>query len=181
MNNYQIATFQLRWVIMSDWLQWGITAIIGLLGVFIGRVWASQDRKRGNDREVFEKIKKILPSNGSIEYIRDHDFGGIYRVSKLDQLDDYISEMVKPDYFFVDRKMESCRLELLENVKAFYIRLGLEAFPLREGNIDMNCIPKEHEFDDRTRYHKIREELNSLASKVCKSYDKFVKFSKERL
>ncbi len=60
---------------MSDWIQWCITTIIALVGIFVGRYWERHDHSLAKDRETLTRLKKDLPYQ-VIKAISDHDFNG---------------------------------------------------------------------------------------------------------
>ena len=165
---------------MNDWIQWGISLIVGILGFFIGREWEKRDRKAANDREVLKKLQELLPSETAIFLIRETDFGGAFSQVIFDDFNRFINYSDEPGFFFLDKELEELRLDLFTKVKRFNNRLSSESFPLLTG-VEFSRIKAPHEYPDPKKYHELKIELNNLASEVRNSYTLLVKSAKRKL
>jgi hypothetical protein len=186
---------------MDDWLQWAITAIIGILGIIAGRAWERYDRKLKKDQELIQKILTVTPLEGDdLSGLRTSDFGGAFRrdiirmCKKLDEL------LGQPNSFFLDKKLEMKRLSLVKHLKSFIELVGKEAFTdeidpqfmslnkphkVAEYKIrEFITIHHEKPSDDQINqmdveadeYHqRTRNQLNTLANDICKDFDDIIK------
>lgn len=166
---------------MSDWIQWGITTIIGILALLGGRYWGKHDRKIRHDKEVLDRILKAMPGNGSIKFIKEKDFRGSYSPETLDDLDKLFNLNNLPEIIFLDKKLENLRKKLVDDSNEFDSFLASNSFPLNTPNARINKIKAEYEYDDSTEYHIIVNKIHDLADKVCQSYYEFVTTAIKRL
>lgn len=165
---------------MNDWIQWGISLIVGILGVFIGREWEKRDRKATYDRETLKKLQELLPSETAIFLIRETDFGGAFSQEIFHDFNHFIDYCDEPGFLFLHRELEELRLDLLRKVEHFNDRLSIESFPLST-NVEFSRIKAPHEYSDPKKFHELKAELNNLASEVRKSYALLVKNAKRKL
>ena len=165
---------------MNDVVQWGITAIVGILGILAGRYWERHDRRIKKDIEVINQINEILSSNGMIEYMRHQDFADTFSTGVFRVMRDFISYCEKPDSYFLDRKLESHRKDLFNKTDQFLTRLAAESYPLPT-TIEANKIPNPVEFDKPDDYCKLDLELNNLADEMIEAHDILFKKARSRL
>jgi len=166
---------------MEDWIQWGITTAVGIIGIFIGREWQKRDKTAAKDKETLTKIQNILPSAGSIEYIRSFDFGNIFDVDRLNDLNQFIRASEQPEFTFIDKELERLRQALITIVKKFYYELGNESFPIKKYTSErLNEIRRPEEVGDN-EFDKQQKYFNDLSLHVCENYDKLVILAKRKL
>lgn len=159
---------------MDLWIQWGITTVIAIFGLLAGRYWGLHDRLRNHDMEVLKEILKTIPSDGTINFIRQHDFGDSFDLEETKELYDFIYLAERVEYQFVDSKLERMRLKLNEDVKVFNNYLSQHTW-LISSNGSRRCKMKDEEdFISDAAYHTVRNRINGLADQVCQSYDSLI-------
>lgn len=153
-----------------------ITSIISIFTLFIGRYWGFHDLQINHDKEVLKRILECLPSNGSILFIREHDFGESFIVDELNDFFKFEALSKRPEVLFLDNRIEVFRIDLQQNINKFISLTAVNTFPINTPGKRVNKIKDQYEFKNKNDYLSIREEINSLANKVCESYDKLVIF-----
>lgn len=155
------------------------------------------------DQELFTKIRALLPSDGVIWFVRNHDYGGSFERKVHQPLFRFLELCELPECEFLDTDMEGLRAKLYETTMQFTQSLGLKTFPL-EGNPGWNRIPRDpyedlttlsiyserakndEEFDRMIRDQQLRikvmqEELNQLSTQLVETYDEFIRLGRRRL
>ena len=166
------------------WVYWsittGISLIVGILGTLVGRSWQRHDNKVAKDKETLSKLIQILPSDGIIFYIRTRDFGLPFSHNVFISMDDFMDNCSRPEFFFIDKKLELLRKQLLKCIDDFDSRLAQESF-VHVQLENSNSIKPAHEYSDFQEYKSICDELNNLAGKVINAYDKLIRTARIRL
>lgn len=156
---------------MDPVIQWGITTIVSILSLFAGRYWGLHDRRIEHDKKVLKAILEVIPSIGSILFIRRHDFGESFNVDDLKDLFRLGELSIRPEFRFLDNKIENLRLSLVRDISKFTSFLGLNSWRTRDGT---NKIKEPDEYEDLNEYRKIRDYINELAGMVCDNYDSLI-------
>ena len=160
--------------------------LLPLIGVYWAghRVYASIPkvddptiRHRERDQQVFKELTKVLPSSGSIRWLRDYDFGGAFRLSWLEDLHRFIEKCTDPGFEFIDADLERRRLALLAKITDLTHLIGLETFPVaRAGEEDMvSRIQPEMSNKDPARFREIQDRINALADDAVEAFDELVR------
>lgn len=166
--------------------------LLPLIGIFwagyrvysaVPRLDDPKTRHRERDRQVFEELIKVLPSTGSIRWLRDYDFGGAFRLSWLQDLHRFIEKSNDPGFEFIHADLEAMRVALLEKTTDLTHAIGLESFPVaRAGEDDMvSRIQPEMSHQDPPRFQEIRNRINALADDVVEAYDALVRQARREL
>ena len=133
------------------------------------------------DRETFHKFREILPSTGTIIFLREHDFGNKFEVERLSDLFKFIQQCKNPEFEFFDVDMESLRAKLLGTAQDFNAKCGTYTFPLRI--MGWNCVKKENVRTGKLakNFHKHMNELNDGSTQVCNVYDELIRTGRKKL
>jgi len=154
--------------------QWVITTIVGILTLLAGRYWRFLDHVFEHDLNVYKKILEILPSNGSILFIRQHDFGASFEVDQLQDFYNFLEYSLRPEIRFIGKKLERLRKKLVDNTSVFNSYLGTHTWRLTSSNSRINKMKDPDEFSSDEEYSKEKEKINELSALVCQSYDDLV-------
>ena len=166
---------------MDDYLQWGITIIVGILGVLAGRKWQVLDNRNKEDKETLKSFLEILPPNGSISYIRETNFGNYFDVDELSDIFNLINRKSDPELTFIDTGLERKRLELIDRIIEFNNELGMKSFPAKQIGVGrLNCIQRPEEIGEE-KFKIQMDYFNNLSNDICKSYDGMVIEAKHKL
>ena len=134
------------------------------------------------DRKVYEEIIKLLPWDGSIRYLRIHDFRTIFDDEFEISLIVFCSWSDNPAFEFIDTDLESLKIKLLNDIKSFLSILGHNSFHVKTmGEKMLYRIPKEWSYELPEKYKKVTDEVNYLGYEICKTYDELIKTCRRRL
>lgn len=165
---------------MSDWIQWIITTIVGIVGVFIGRYWQKLDYSRDKDKDTLARLDKYLPFE-TVKYIREHDFGGSFPNTIFDELRRFHEESKNPDFIFLNRELEKNRKKLVDLTQEFQNLIALNSFPVENPNLDYNKIPQSHEFPSDDKWLELMKKIHSLADDIFKTYSNIKQTARKKI
>jgi len=133
------------------------------------------------DKALFLKLLDELPSNdGSINFLREHDFHNSFQLEKLDQLRIFARNWDNAEYEFLSKNLEKLRTELLNLIYEFINISSHNTFPLENGF--QTSIPKytdNHEIPD-TRKKSIKK-MNQLGDNIFIKHQELIKEAKKIL
>ncbi len=90
-------------------IKWSITTLVGIVTFYIARFWAKQDRNIARDSGTLDRLITLLPSAGSILFLRQYEFGNVFRIERLDDLVKFQDECLKTEFAFIDASLEKKR------------------------------------------------------------------------
>jgi hypothetical protein len=132
------------------------------------------------DREIYKKIRQMLPWNGSVRFIREYSFDGLsFSIQQFSDLYQFCDECQNPNFEFIDADSEGIRINLLEKIQQFLEVIARETYP--EGMSDVNRIPWEWRVEQPEHFERVVGQLNGLASQIGKYYDSLGKIGRRRL
>lgn len=125
------------------------------------------------DRKLFNRIiKELLPQDGTILWLRTHNFGSSFPDIRTDPLYTFETENLKSDFEFLNPKLEKLKTELLNSILTLNKGIATHTF---EAGPDFQSIPSEWKTEQRERYTNAVDELNKLGGNVCVNYDILIK------
>ena len=127
------------------------------------------------DRKLFNEIREILPSSGSVDYARSHDYGGAFLKESLDDFYKFYRCRTRPEFEFLDSDLEGVRSKLTNDIENFLDLIGRYAFR-HQIQPDWLHIDVQPEIA-----MQIAKELNELANRVCQTYDDFIRLGRRKL
>lgn len=133
------------------------------------------------DKQLFIQIRTILPSTGSIEFVRDHDYGGLFPIGAHNDLYNFRSYAKRPECEFMDSDLEGLRARLTEEIGRFLDRIGQYTFVLETRPNFCRVEPNEHDFERAGLFEERRQELNDLADRISHTYREFVQMGRRKL
>jgi len=153
---------------MSDWIQWGIAAIIGILSFLAGRYWNLLDRRLAKDKNTYQELLELLPAS-SMQYLKENDFGGAISRREFSIWSGFCERCKHPDFVFLDRKLENAKTDLFNKMDLFTERIAIESFSLPTG-VEYNQITPADDRKDPKQFEIVRKELNDLSIIVYSAY-----------
>lgn len=160
----------------------------------IGIIWASfrvysavrffddpKLRQLERDRVILGEFMDLLPSSGSISWLRDYDFSSTFDVEWLSQIHDFENRCRRPEFEFIDEELETLKLDLLTKCEEFSDLIGQETFPVHIPNRRLNRIPEEMSYQDPEKFRSIRKRINDSASALVNAFDNLVKKARRKL
>jgi hypothetical protein len=141
---------------------------------------ANGPTRRTADLATLERIQQLLPSTGTIEYLRDHSFGKAHRGAFLEPLDRFLEQTAGPENQFLSSgRLERLRQEFRTAVATFQNLIGKYTF--RHIQEDIYEIPGEWERNGSGLYWKATRELNAAAAAVVEKYEELVSTARRQL
>jgi hypothetical protein len=137
---------------------------------------------READRKTLEDFLQILPSDGGIERLRDHNFAGwsfdYDWFSDINRF--FLTRKDRPEYEFLEPDLERLRKELLQSISVLLRALSQHAFWV-EGSNTRQSVPEEWETEQPARFEKAVKEIHKAAEDTCARYDALVRAGRNRL
>nr|WP_320038846.1 hypothetical protein [uncultured Bacteroides sp.] len=145
---------------------------INFLTPFFKEFLNKREEKRNNDKALYMEIRdKLLTQDGSIRFIREHNFRDPFNWKSLSQLNKFENEMKKKSFFFFDLEIEKIKLNLNEHIAHFNELICINTFVVIN---DIQSVPEEWEYKNNVHYNKVVNEMNQEADKISEIYDKFI-------
>lgn len=167
-----------------DILNWIIPIIIaifgGIGGILINRAWKNRDRKNQKDKEILDEIRGFLDDDTML-VLRTQDFMGTFDWDHINGLKKFMMACERPDFIFLDKKLEKMRIQLLETITKFDQILGANSFRVDIVGSKEARIPKEWEFEQPEKFQSLRLEVNELANQACEIHAELVKKARQKL
>ena len=140
-----------------------------------------EDTHRTLDRAVFQRLQSFF-SDQNLHELREHSYAYRFRAEWHRGLRDYVEECHKPDFEFINRELESLRVELLERIKDFLGNVGTYTFT-EDVDMEWAGVPKEWERDSERskQYHKVVKDLNDGATSICEAYANLVRVARTKV
>ena len=157
---------------------------ITLLGTLIAQEIKSKNDKPINntsehDKSLYEQFLKELPFEGSIEFIRDHDFHYSFLLEDIKQLMKFTREWDNAEHEFLNNDLENDKKELFNKIKKFVYDSGMKTFPRGGMQSVMNDLDEEHNLTKSTRENIVL--LNNYGDDIFELHQKFVRKGKNTL
>lgn len=127
------------------------------------------------DKSICQEIKRLLPINGSILFIRENNFSGFhFQHSLLDDLNRYIYEGDNVSLEFINKELEELRADLSTNIRKFLSLIAKNTW-VSKTNSDYSSVPPEWEEEQPERFNRVVGEIHNLSEQICTTYDLWVR------
>ena len=156
---------------------------IGFLSNLIIQEIKSKNLKNDNlqDKELFKNLLNELPSNeGSINFLREHDFHNSFKIDKLDQIRIFARNWDNAEYGFLNKKLENLRTELLNLIYEFIDVSSHHTFPLANGF--QTAIPRytdNHKIPEKAK--EMIKRMNQLGDSIFIKHQELIREAKKTL
>lgn len=163
-----------------------IPSLIYILLLLFGFIWANfklfEENYKGDeqDKKLFKSFLKILPVEGTIDFIRTFDFGAIIDMDKLDQLLQFIDKCRQPDFIFLDKYLEKYKNKLLQKSLEWRNIISANTFSTNHTTKQFYRIKGFDNHTDSSEFDEIQSKLNQLADDIVENYDKLIVSAKKR-
>lgn len=131
------------------------------------------------DKKVLRDFIEAVPSNGSIRFLRDNDFGGSFELEHLHGLRVFVFDRNGPEHEFLDPELEAARNQFWKAGRALFSALAVNTFPAsREG---LQSVPRDWREDKPQQFARAVSEIHVAADSVCGTYDVLVRLARKKL
>lgn len=134
------------------------------------------------DIEIYNKIKKMLNSINTIDFLRTNNFAGIsFKRAHTIILDDFKRECeFNPEFEFIDADLEAMKGKLYSDITVFISVLSSNTWTLN-GNMELSSVPKEWEYEQPDRFWEVVNELHEMTTNITDDYDNLVRLTRRKL
>lgn len=138
------------------------------------------DGKKKVDIKLFEELKQVIPSNGSIQFIDEHNMAGFsFQLSKLDDIHNFYYEWSNPEHMFLDEELETKKMILHEYIGEYIDLISENTFPTKTSG--WQTVPPEWEVNDKEYFQKVVKSLHDLAGLIVKAHQDLFKTARSSL
>lgn len=126
------------------------------------------------DKLIYSEFRRLLPSDGSIEYLRNRNFAGFaFRWSLLEDFDNYLAKANKPEFTFMEQELETIRQSFTSELEVLLAILGENTWYL-EGADDKASVPSEWEYEQPERFSEVVNRIHERSRRVCQLFDQLI-------
>jgi hypothetical protein len=130
------------------------------------------------DKKILRDLLEIMPSNGSIRFVRDNSFGNSFKWEWLKDIEVFFYDRAGPEHEFLDSELEMARGKLHKECGALLDVLSLNTWTTEKG---FQSIPQEWEWENPTRWKETLSEFRTARNAVCSTYDDLVRLARKKL
>lgn len=130
------------------------------------------------DGKVLRDFLEVVPSNGSIQFLRTNNFGFSFETRRLEDIERFAYDCGGPDHEFLDADIESARMEFRERCVAFLGTLARHSFTTNDE--DREGVPTEWAYESPEGFDQAVKEISDAAGAVCVSYDRVVRTARRK-
>lgn len=137
-------------------------------------------RQAEADKKALRDFLEMVPSNGTIAYLRHRNFAGYsFDWNRLSDIERFNNERNGPDCEFLDPELEKARSDFRKSCHAFLVLLVLNTFPTHSDN--RQSVPSDWEIENPKRFNKAVDQIHKAADLVCTTYDNLVRLGRRKL
>jgi len=135
---------------------------------------ANRDAVVETDKHVYQLLVKVLPWDGSIDFIRANNFAGFsFETARLNDLYEFEYHCKNRAFELIDPDFEGLRAILIELIDDFTLTIATETFPTH--NVERNSIPEEWETEQPERFRTVVTKLHDTAKRIVETYGSLVR------
>lgn len=133
-----------------------------------------------HDRNLFSRFLQDFPSQGgSIRFLREHDIGARFEASVLNEIYEFLRQWNDAEHEFNNPEIEDKRRALWSVLNTFIRELGQYASSTHhEGWLS---IKETIGYEDKTKFFKVQERLNELATNAFNAHQDLIREGNRRL
>jgi hypothetical protein len=132
------------------------------------------------DKKALRVLMEMVPSGGSISFLRSNDFGAAYRADAIDAIYNFVTLCAGPEHEFLDAELEKKRKKFWKVCQTLLRVLGHYTFVMPIGG-GLRAVPKEWQFEKPSLFKTAVEEIHTAAEAVCRAYDALIRGARQKL
>ena len=130
----------------------------------------------GPDRKILHDLLEVVPSIGTIKFLRTNNFAFSFQMSQVEDIEDFYYDRNGPDHEFLDPELEAARQKFRENCNQFLTLVATHTWSLHGG--DWHSVPEEWEPE---RFRRAVTEIHTAAAGICSTYANLVRLARKKL
>lgn len=132
------------------------------------------------DKRILHDLLEIVPSNGSINFLRTKNFAGwSFELNRLEQIETFFHERNGPEHEFLDSELEEARQNFRTCCGTALSAIAVNTFPTDTPG--WQSLPEDWEFEFPKRFRESTEAIHSANEAVCQAYDNLVRLARRKL
>jgi hypothetical protein len=104
------------------------------------------------DKRLLRGVMEMVPSGGSISFLRGNDFGGPYRADDIEEIYSFVLRCAGPEHEFLDAELEKKRKKFWKDCQALLRVFGRHTFAIPPADSGLRGVPREWRFDNPPRF-----------------------------
>ena len=162
-------------------------AFVAALGVLLAKEplkarFKSTGGARSHDQQLFQSFLNALPTEPTIRFLKDHDFGGSFDKQSIKPLNDFVYTWESVEKEFLDTEVEKQKKILFSLASKLASEIAGRTVPLRDGNY-LSVYSDQQRASNQSRPASVIEDaklLNATASEFVPKYEEFVRFCRSK-
>lgn len=143
----------------------------------------AEERFMRLDKEVFKVIRMQIFESGLINFLKEHDFGGAYKLDKFDPLHDLMHDIENnPEFEFIDADLEQAYANLCDSIRRFLGYSALNTFT-HEVMSGYKYVPLdwlERNEETAIHYHEVVDNMNKMSTNIVDNYNVLAKLARRK-
>lgn len=164
------------WAVRApDWEPWilFVTLLVGFVGqdVYFIRQDEQRRRHRERDRDLLNKMLELVRFDREGRFLQEHDHGGSFRETRVDNVMVFAEEWDTPDRRFLTPELEEKRKDAMSAAQRY------AGYLVEFTSIETNGLQKMHEWlrdnpdpQRRKEWEEQRKKLNDSADEFYTAY-----------
>jgi len=170
----------------SGWeFNWGaLVTFVAFLAAYVALETKCQKdamSSNPNDMKLFKELVALLQNKGTIDFIKNHDFGAAFHAESIEPLRVFHRNWNNVEHEFLDQKLEKARKVFLNSCDTFLCKVGEYTFPI--GNNHQKVGP--HRITSQQDYQRIRNEtveaLHGSVDNLVSDYETLVRLGRKKI
>ncbi len=146
-----------------------------------GYLTSVQPSSADTDRKILADLLDLLPSNGTMEFIRTFDFGGSFRKADLEEARIFIESRGGPEHEFINPSLEAAQQNFRKKLHALLHSVAMNTYVDYKADRDIQSVQKDLRESNREKYRNIVDKLNSEATEAYTAYEQLVRLARRVL
>jgi hypothetical protein len=131
------------------------------------------------DKKILRDILEMVPSNGSIHFLRDFNFAGFsFDRERLESLDVFLRKRDGPEHEFLDPDLEMARGKFRKELDTALEILALSTFVTERG---FQSVPQDWEWENPKLFKDTVNEIHAAAKAAGSAYDELIRLARKKL
>jgi hypothetical protein len=162
-------------------------AFIAALGVLLAKEplkahFRSSGGARLHDQHLFQAFLKTFPTEPTIRFLKDHDYGGAFDKQAIAPLNEFVNTWDSVENEFLDPEVEKQRKALFSLAFKLASEITRRTVPLRDGSY-LSVFSDQQRASGQPRPASVLEDakvLNATASDFVPKYEDFVRLCRSK-
>jgi len=134
---------------------------------------------RDEDRKLFGAFLDLLPSDGAIHFIDEHNMAGwSFDLRRIEPIDRFIHEWNNAEHEFIDVDLQHAKDQLMAACVAWSRTIATETFHMDNGQ---QSVPPDWEDEQPERFDRVVQQLHEQAQEIVDNHRHFVRLGRRRL